>query len=54
MNDTLNVVIAFVGFLMLFFGGLSLTCFLITFGAPFWKDVMNSLVGIKKTVFSRQ
>jgi hypothetical protein len=35
-------------------GGLSLTCFLITFGAPFWKDVMNSLVGIKKTVFNRQ
>ena len=35
-------------------GGLSLTCFLITFGAPFWKDAMNSLVGIKKTVLNRQ
>ncbi len=35
-------------------GGLVLTCFLITFGAPFWKDVLNALVGIKKTVLKKQ
>lgn len=29
-------------------GGLLLTAALITFGAPFWKDLMNALVGAKK------
>lgn len=28
-------------------GGLLLTSLLITFGAPFWNDVMNALIGIK-------
>lgn len=31
-------------------GGLFLTSVLITFGAPFWKDVMNALVGLKKAI----
>ena len=30
--------------------GLLLTLFLITFGAPFWNDVMNALIGMKKTL----
>ena len=34
--------------------GLSLFCFLITFGAPFGKDVLNATVGIKQTVFKKQ
>lgn len=29
-------------------GGLFLTTFLITFGAPFWNEVMNTLLGIRK------
>ncbi len=28
-------------------GGLLLTSFLITFGAPFWNDVLNAVVGLK-------
>lgn len=28
-------------------GGLLLTSFLITFGAPFWNDVLNAIVGLK-------
>lgn len=35
-------------------GGLGLTWLLITFGAPFWKDVLNALVGIKKTVSKKK
>jgi len=31
-------------------GGLFLTSVLITFGAPFWKDVMNALSGAKKVI----
>lgn len=31
-------------------GGLFLTSVLITFGAPFWKDVMNALAGAKKVI----
>ncbi len=31
-------------------GGLLLTSVLITFGAPFWKDVMNTLLGAKKAI----
>jgi hypothetical protein len=32
------------------FGGLFLTSVLVTFGAPFWKDVMNALAGAKKVI----
>jgi cytochrome c oxidase assembly factor CtaG len=28
-------------------GGLLMTAFLITFGAPFWNDILNALVGVK-------
>ena len=34
-------------------GGLSITIFLITFGAPFWNDILNVLVGITKTAFKK-
>jgi hypothetical protein len=30
--------------------GLLLTTFLITFGAPFWNDILNALTGVKKVV----
>lgn len=30
-------------------GGLGLTTFLITFGAPFWNDILTILIGIKKS-----
>ena len=30
--------------------GLLLTLFLIAFGAPFWNDVLNTLIGMKKTL----
>jgi hypothetical protein len=31
-------------------GGLLITIFLITFGAPFWNDVLGALVGVKTTL----
>jgi predicted DNA-binding protein len=34
-------------------GGLIITIFLITFGAPFWNDILNALVGITKTTFKK-
>lgn len=32
------------------FGGLLLTLFLVTFGAPFWNDVLSALVGVKNVL----
>jgi hypothetical protein len=34
-------------------GGLIITIFLITFGAPFWNDILSALVGITKTTFKK-
>lgn len=34
-------------------GGLSLTIFLITFGAPFWNNILSVLIGIKTKALSR-
>lgn len=34
-------------------GGLAITIFLITFGAPFWNDILNALVGITRTTFKK-
>ncbi len=34
-------------------GGLGITIFLITFGAPFWNDILTALVGITKTTFKK-
>jgi hypothetical protein len=34
-------------------GGLAITIFLITFGAPFWNDILSALVGITKTTFKK-
>lgn len=41
--------IALMWFIIPKLGGLLLTSFLITFGAPFWRDVLTALVGIKST-----
>lgn len=37
----------FFGFLLRKIGGLILTIFLITFGAPFWNDILSALTGFK-------
>jgi hypothetical protein len=34
-------------------GGLAITILLITFGAPFWNDILGALVGIKRTTFKK-
>ncbi len=34
-------------------GGLMLTCFLITFGAPFWNDILSALVGVKNMALKK-
>jgi hypothetical protein len=34
-------------------GGLLLTLILITFGAPFWNDVLGLLVGLKTAAFKK-
>jgi hypothetical protein len=35
-------------------GGLLITAFLITFGAPFWNDILSALMGIKNVALSRK
>jgi len=37
-------------FILRKFAGLLLTTFLITFGAPFWNDILNAVLGLKKVV----
>ena len=46
---TIGRSMALVWFIIPKIGGLLLTSFLITFGAPFWRDMLNALVGLKNT-----
>ena len=34
-------------------GGLAITILLITFGAPFWNNILDALIGIKRTTFKK-
>ncbi len=44
----------FVWFIIKKIGGLTLTTILITFGAPFWNDILSALVGIKSMTLKKR